>query len=260
MTSHMARAALQAKQFSVRAGRALLNFVYPPSCPVSDAPVDEPGLIAPEAWSRLRFVTDPQCVRCGLPFEFDPGEGLDCAACSADPPVVDRARAALVYDDVSRRLILELKHVARTDALPTFGAWMALAAGESLADADLVIPIPLHARRLRARRFNQSGLLARALAARSGKPLDVDALLRARATPSQAGKSASGRARNVAGAFAVREGAEARLSRASILLVDDVRTTGATLDAAARALKKAGAARVDAVTLLRVVRPRDILR
>lgn len=256
----MARAARRAKQFGVRAVRAVLDFVYPPVCPVSDVVVDAPGRIAPEAWARLRFVTEPLCVRCGLPFEFDAGADMECAACLAKPPVVDRARAPLVYDDVSRRLVLELKHAARTDALPTFASWMAMAAGESLAAADRIAPVPLHPLRLKQRRFNQSALLARALAQRAGKLFDPDLLERVRATPSQAGKTASGRARNVQGAFRVRENASAGAAGANVLLVDDVRTTGATLDAAARALKAAGAARVDAVTLLRVVRPRDISR
>lgn len=242
----------------MRAGRAALNFVYPPSCPVSDAEVEAPGLIAPQAFAELTFISEPLCMRCGLPFEVDPGPEPECAACLAKPPVVARARSALVYDPVSRRLILELKHAARTDALGTFAGWMAQASRDLLADADRIVPIPLHPKRLRMRRFNQSALLAKALAVRTAKPFDPDALERIRSTDTQAGKSASGRARNVAGAFQVRPEAAGRLRGASVVVVDDVRTTGATLDAAARALRRAGAARVDAVTLLRVVRPRDI--
>ncbi len=262
MKAHIARAALSAKRFGLHAGgaalRATLGFVYPPTCPLSDVEVEAPGLLAPEAFARLTFVTEPLCIRCGLPFEVDPGPAPECAPCLAEPPVVARARAALIYDEASRRLILELKHAARTDTLGTFAGWMAQAAGPLLADADRVVPIPLHSKRLRMRRFNQSALLAKAIAARAGKPFDPDALERARATDTQAGKSASGRVRNVAGAFKARSDAGERLRGASVLIVDDVRTTGATLDAAARALKRAGAARVDAVTLLRVVRPRDI--
>lgn len=256
----MTRMGREAKRLGLRAARAVLDFVYPPTCPLTDAPVEAPGQIAPDAWARLRFVTEPLCARCGLPFEFDPGADMECAACLARPPVAARARAALVYNEDSRRLALELKHAARTDALGTFAGWMALAAGESLTEADRIVPVPLHASRLRKRRFNQSALLARALAERSGKPFDPDALARVKATESQAGKSASGRARNVAGAFRVRPAHAESVAGARILLVDDVRTTGATLEAAARALKAAGAAQVDAVTLLRVVRPRDVSR
>jgi len=267
----MAREGTKAKHLITaalgQAGRAALDFVFPPTCPVSDAPVDAPGHLAPEAWATLTFITAPLCARCGVPFAFDPGDGMECAACVARPPVVVRARSVLVYDDVSRDLVLQLKHAARTDGLVTFANWMAAAfahgstdasADEGLAAHIRIVPIPLHPARLRARRFNQSALLARALAQRAGGVFDPDTLKRVRATPTQAGKSAKGRARNVAGAFKVREKRRAGLRGAHVLLVDDVFTTGATLDAAARALLAGGAARVDAVTLARVVRSRDV--
>lgn len=247
-----------------RAGRAALDFVFPPTCPVTDELVDAPGSLAPDAWAALTFVTEPLCPRCGAPFEFDPrpggqgGPGVDCAACVAKPPKVARMRAALVYDEASRGLILQLKHAARTDGLAVFASWMAAAAGDLARPDARIAPIPLHASRLRARRFNQAALLARALAKRTGAAFDPDTLARRRATPTQAGKSAKGRARNVAGAFAVRPGRAAALEGARILLVDDVATTGSTFDAAARTLLAAGARQVDAVALARVVRPRDV--
>jgi ComF family protein len=256
----MVQALAEARRFSARAARAVMDFVYPPVCPVSGEPVDVSGRLAPAAWAKLSFLTEPMCSCCGLPFEFDPGAGMECAACATDPPVVARSRAALVYDEASRRLILEFKHSARTDALGTFASWMAIAAGASATTADRILPIPLHPARLRQRRFNQSALLASALAERAARPFDPDSLERVRATPSQAGKSAAGRSRNVAGAFRVRPERADLIAGARVLLVDDVRTTGATLDAAARALRGAGASQVDAVTLLRVVRPRDITR
>lgn len=258
MKAHIARAAFHAKRFGARAGRAALDFIYPPVCPLSDEEVAAPGLLAPQAFSSLTFITEPLCVACGLPFETDPGPDAACAACLAAPPLVDRTRSALVYDEASRRLVLELKHAARTDAVATFAAWMAQAGRELLAEADRIVPIPLHPKRLRMRRFNQSALLAKALADRVGRPFDPDLLERVKATETQAGKSASGRARNLAGAFRVRPEAAARLRGGSVVVVDDVRTTGATLEAAARALKRGGAGRVHAVTLLRVVRPRDL--
>jgi len=270
----MAREAAKAKHLIGnalgQAGRAALDFVFPPTCPVSDVPVDAPGHLAPEAWATLTFVTEPLCERCGAPFAFDPGDGVDCAACLTRPPVVARARSVLVYDDVSRGLVLQLKHAARTDGLVTFANWMALAVGSTgdvpgtakrgstIGPQVRIVPIPLHPARLRARRFNQSALLARALADRAGGVFDPDILKRTRATPTQAGKSAKGRARNVAGAFKVREKRRPELRGAHVLLVDDVFTTGATLDAAARALLAGGAKRVEAVTLARVVRPRDV--
>jgi ComF family protein len=258
MMAHMARAAQEAKRLGALAGRAALAFVYPPQCPISGEDVDAPGRVAPAAWARLTFVTEPLCAVCGLPFEVDPGSDAVCAACLARPPVVARSRAALVYDEASRGLALSLKHGARTDMLDAFAVWMAQAARDLLAEADRLVPVPLHARRLRMRRFNQSALIARALAARTGLAFDPDTLARVRSTDSQAGKSARGRVSNVAGAFRVREGRLDAVRGQRVVLVDDVRTTGATLDAAAKALLRAGARRVDAVTLLRVVRPRDI--
>lgn len=243
---------------AARAWSGGLDFVFPPTCPVTDAPVDAPGRIAPEAWGALTFVTAPLCVVCGAPFEFDAGPEATCGACLAKPPAFDRARAPLVYDDASRRMVLQLKHAARTDALGTFAAWMTQAAEEGARAADFITPIPLHPSRLRARRFNQSALLAMAIAGRVERKFDADALERVRATETQGGKSGRGRRRNVAGAFGVRAGQENHVRGARVLLVDDVYTTGATLGAAARALKSAGAARVEAVALARVVRPQDV--
>jgi ComF family protein len=262
----MDRSAAQAKRRAAQAltqalaggWEAALNFVFPPTCPVSDEPVDAPGRIAPESWGKLSFVTEPLCACCGAPFEFDLGPAATCAACLAKPPAFDAARAPLIYDAHSRSLVLQLKHAARTDALGTFAAWMAQAAGEAAREADFIVPIPLHPSRLRKRRFNQSALLAKALAKRAGRPFNPDALERVRATETQGGKSGRGRRRNVAGAFAVRTGHGTEVREARLLLVDDVYTTGATLGAAARALKSAGAARVDAVALARVARPQDV--
>lgn len=256
----MARRAGVATWRSVRKGaRALLDIALPPVCPLTDEMVDAPGRLSPQAWAQVVFLTPPWCARCGQPFGCDPGGDSLCAACRANPPVFDRARAGVAYDDASRMLILDLKHAARGDVVATLAGW-ALAAGRELLDeADLLIPVPLHASRLAKRGFNQAGLLARALAERTRGRFDADALVRARATPSQGGLSAHEREDNVAGAFAVRPSARARIARARVVLVDDVYTTGATLSACARTLKKAGAARVDAVAAARVVRPRDAL-
>ncbi|MCG8440497.1 MAG: double zinc ribbon domain-containing protein [Caulobacterales bacterium] len=245
---------------TAKAGLArLVDLILPPSCLITETPVDRQGALAPQAWAGLTFIAPPQCVRCGLPFGYDPGPETPCAACAARPPAYDQARAAIVYDDASRKLVLDVKHGGRADGIATFAGWMATAAGERLAEADRIVPVPLHPARLRARGFNQAALLARALARRAGRPFDPDLLQRRRRTPTQAGKTAKERDRNVAGAFAARRGAARKVRGARVLLVDDVHTTGSTLNACARALRRAGAARIDAVTLARVVRPRDVL-
>lgn len=208
----------------------------------------------------MSFLDAPWCEACGTPFPYAVGEGAVCGACAAREPVFEKARSAFVYDDESRALVLSLKHGGRTDALAAFGRWMNRAGGELLADADGLVPVPLHPRRLRQRRFNQSLLLARTLSRASGVPVAPHILQRTRATPSQGGLSAKGRTRNVAGAFKVRAEAKADLAGRRLVLVDDVYTTGATLEACARALLRSGAANVSAITLARVVKPVDPLK
>lgn len=178
-----------------------------------------------------------------------------CGACAARPPLLTTMRSAFVYNDASRRLVLGFKHGGRTDALVQFARWMARAGAEALDGADALVPVPLHPRRLLSRRYNQSALLAAALGRQTGLPVDAASLRRARATSTQGGKSAKGRHRNVAGAFKVRTRYRDRITARRLVLVDDVMTTGATLQACARTLLRAGASQVNAVTLSRVVRP-----
>lgn len=175
-----------------------------------------------------------------------------CPACEATPHVFARARAACLYDEHSREPILQLKHADRTDLAPLFARWLSRAGRPLLDEADALIPVPLHRWRLLSRRYNQSAEVARRLAADTGLAYLPDALVRPRATASQGGRTASGRRRNVAGAFAVPEGRRRLIEGRRILLVDDVLTTGATADACARTLKKAGAAEVSLLVIARV--------
>jgi ComF family protein len=225
---------------------------------VTGREVPGPGAIEPELWRDLSFLSPPVCVRCGLPFDFPVELDQACGACLASPPAFDRARAALVYGDVSRDLVLALKHQGRRDGLATFVKWMGAAAGPLLPETDLIVPVPLHYLRLVRRGFNQSVWLAQGLADLSDRPLSVDCLVRARPTPSQGGLSPDGRRRNVQGAFRVRRGQEKRVRDRRILLVDDVFTTGATVEACARTLRRSGASAVDVLTLARVARPRNV--
>jgi len=222
---------------------------------LSERIVAEPGAIEPELWAKLVFLTAPLCFQCGRPLEQDEDETAHCGPCIADPPAFARARAALAYDDLSSRLALDLKRGGRRDGLSVFAAWMAEAAAPLIEETDLIAPVPLHWTRLASRKFNQATWLAAALARRTGKPWNPEALTRVKRRPSQAGMTASERRRNVSGAFAASKRA---VADKIILLVDDVLTTGATVESCARALKKAGAKATYVVTLARVVRPLDV--
>lgn len=235
--------------------RRAIDLAMPPHCPVTQEDVASAGVLGAKAWGAVHFISDPACRRCGAPFSADYGEEVECPSCIAAPPDFDRARAAIVYDDASHQLVVRFKHGDRTDLAAMFGGWMARAADGMVTGSSILTPVPLHPRRLLARRFNQSALLAGAVARETGARLAVDGLVRRRATPPQKDLSAEGRRRNVAGAFALRnDAALALFKNAHAVLIDDVLTTGATLSAAARALKRAGAARVDALVLARVVK------
>jgi ComF family protein len=231
------------------AWRTALDLVFPPQA-LDGGPRPLAGGFSAGAWSRIRFLDGPVCDGCGAPFEFDPG--ARCAACLARPRAFDAARAACIYDESSREPILKLKHADRTDLAPMLARWLSRAARELIDEADAVAPVPLHPLRLLRRRYNQAAEIARPLAALSGAPYLPDALVRRRATPTQGGRSGSGRRRNVAGAFEVPPARRKQVEGLRILLIDDVLTTGATAEGCARALKAAGAARVDLAVVARV--------
>ncbi|MQX37085.1 ComF family protein [Roseospira navarrensis] len=238
--------------------RPALDLVLPPRCLRCGDLVADPGALCADCFQAVAFITRPQCARCGVPFggdwgepEADEAEGLLCGVCLRRRPAYTRARAALVYDDGARPLVLAFKHADRTDAAGALAGWMARAGADVLDSADLVVPVPLHRWRLWRRRYNQSALLARAVAARAGRSWSPGVLTRARATPTQGGRSRRGRAENVRGAFQVVR--PERVEGRRVLLVDDVLTTGATVEEGARVLKRAGAVAVDVLTLARVV-------
>jgi ComF family protein len=240
-----------ARPFRAVFGRAL-DIALPTLCPACREPVAGHGLCAP-CWSKLSPIARPYCERLGIPFAYDPGPGVLSMEAIADPPAYHRARAAVRFDDVARALVHALKYGDRLDLAPTMGRWMTRAGGELLADADALIPVPLHWRRLWSRRFNQSALLARTIAAESGVAVADSALKRVKATAQQVGLSQAERAQNVQGAFRVPPEQKASVANKRLILIDDVLTSGATSDACARALLRAGARSVDLLVFARVV-------
>lgn len=232
-----------------------IDLLLPPRCPACGEIVNRQGSFCTPCWSSLRFITPPMCAACGLPFEVPQMDATLCAACLATPPRFE-ARAALAYEGAARDVVLRLKHADRPHLAADMAVQMLRASSDWLADA-VIVPVPLHRWRLWKRGYNQAAELAKALSRRSGAPLILDALIRHRATSNSQGLNPSERRRNVRGAFRVRDSARPQIAGRCIVLVDDVFTTGATADACARTLLRAGAGPVKLLTLARVVRPAD---
>lgn len=254
----MKDAALRVSRAAREAGRGLLDLLLPPMAHDGRAATASAGL-SPDAWSRVVFLEAPVCDGCGAAFEYDGGDFASerCAACLASPHVFARARAACVYDEASRALILKFKHGDQQQFAPLFARWISRAAAPLIETADAVVPVPLHPSRLLARRFNQAAEIARPLARAARLDYLADALVRARRTDSQGGKSSRGRRLNVKSAFAVTEAGRRRIKGRRILLVDDVLTTGATAEACARLLLDVGARAVDVAVIARVRTARE---
>jgi ComF family protein len=229
-----------------------LNVALPPLCPACRALVHDTGLCA-DCWGKLAFIAPPYCPRLGIPFVYDPGPGILSMQAIADPPAYQRARAAVRYDDVARKLVHAFKYGDRLDLAPTLGRWMARAGHELLGEGDALVPVPLHWRRLWARRFNQSALLAKAISQETGNAVAEGLLKRVKATAQQVGLSQAERAENVQGAFRVPTERKSEIAGRRLVLIDDVLTSGATSDVCARTLLRAGAGQVDVVVFARVV-------
>jgi ComF family protein len=236
-----------------RIGGRALDLVLPPRCLGCGVEILAADGMCPDCWNGLRLLAPPWCRCCGYPLPHASADAPLCAQCAAKPPAYDRGRAALRYDGNSSRLILGFKRGGRLDGVGLFARWMAQAGEELLAEADLIVPVPLHRWRLVRRGFNQSAVLAQRIAGIAGRPWSPSILRRHKATASQQGLSASERERNIT-ASAFRVGNPAAVAGARVVLVDDVLTTGATLGACATILRRAGAERVDVLTLARVVR------
>ncbi len=225
----------------LRAGKAVSDFLYPPICPGCGILNGSHRSLCPFCWSSIRFIEKPYCAVLGMPFSFDPGADAVSPKAIAEPPDFDRLRSVALHENVARVLVHALKYSDRTDLAPMIAGWMCRAGAEELALADLVLPVPLHRFRLFFRRYNQSAELARAVAQQSGRPYLAHGLIRARRTDRQVGLGRRARLENVRGAFKVTEEGKMALAGKRVVLVDDVYTTGATVNAVARTLRRAGA-------------------
>jgi ComF family protein len=260
MTTDVTAAAARTGRFSRLSGAArslfglALGVALPQLCAACREPVAAEGLCA-ACWSKIAFIAPPYCERFGIPFPFDPGPGVLSLEAIADPPAYERARAAVRFDEIARALVHALKYADRLDLAPIMGRWMANAGRDLTRDADLLIPVPLHWRRQWARRFNQSALLAEVVGKASGVRVSHGALRRVKSTVQQVGLARAERARNVQGAFRVPPDAGIEVAGRRLVLVDDVLTTGATIEACTRALMRAGAGSVDVLVFARVVAP-----
>lgn len=241
---------MKARQAGSRLFRSVLDFALPPRCGGCGAIVEDVDSFCTDCWRKLEFLQGG-CTRCGLPLKGTEAE--TCGACLAQPPRLDRIRAAVAYDDISRSIALRLKYGRKTALARTMSRYMRPLFGELPRDT-LLVPVPLHRRRLWSRGFNQSAIVARDLSRRTGLPVAVGALKRTRATPPLKGMGMRQRRRTVAGAFR----STMQLHGRTVILIDDVLTTGSTANACARVLKRAGAERVDLISWARVIRPMHI--
>lgn len=237
---------------AISAARRIVDYALPPRCPGCGQVTIEEHRFCLTCWQALTFLGDPCCVRCGLPFEYAGGAGSLCGGCLAEPPAYDRLRAAVAYCDISRQVALKLKYSGRPGVAETLAHFMQRHIAAEAGDGVL-IPVPLHRWRIWRRGYNQSALVASALARRTGLRVELDLLRRIKATPPLKGMNRRERALAVRGAFQLTDRGRKLVEGRTVVLVDDVFTSGATASACARTLKRGGAAAVNILCWARVV-------
>ncbi len=237
--------------WSLRLLRKTADLVFPPTCGACGRFTGDEDALCASCWRKTIFLSPPWCARLGLPFAYDLGPDAVSPAAIAAPPIFGRARSAVAFEGPARDMVHMLKYGDRPELSKLMAVWMARAGAELLADRPLLAPVPLHRGRLWRRRYNQAALLARALGETQNAPVRLDALLRQRPTRNQVGLSARARMENVRGAFAVPQERLGEILGRRVVLIDDVYTTGATMNACAKTLLSAGAKEVDVLTFAR---------
>jgi ComF family protein len=240
-------------QLARGAVRHAVDFALPPRCPGCGLVVEDAHRFCLDCWQQLTFLGEPCCARCGLPFDYEAGADVECGACMAHPPAFDRLRSAVAYGEIARKVALKLKYSGRPAVADTLAHFMRRHLDPDEPQAVLV-PVPLHRWRIWKRGYNQAALIARALSRRSGIPADLALIERVKATPPLKGLGRGERALAVRGAFRMSDAAKRRANGRTVILVDDVYTSGATASACAKILKRGGAARVNILCWARVVR------
>jgi ComF family protein len=239
----------RARRVATSIVRRLGDAIVPPVCLACHVPLADHDTVCANCWRQIDFVRAPLCDRLGIPLPFDTGGRMISGLAAADPPSYDRARAVAVFSGTTQQLIHGFKYSDRQDCRRLFGRWLAASGSELLAEADVLVPIPLNRWRLLSRRYNQAAILSCELARLTGIETAPTVLARVRSTASQVGMTREQRRLNVAGAFQVAPRLRHQIDRRRVLLIDDVITTGATVEAATRVLKAAGATRVDVLAL-----------
>ena len=233
--------------------QATVDWALPPRCALCSDMIGGMAGLCGSCFATMQFLTDPLCEQCGRPTSVKETSST-CATCLTAPPRYDWLRAAFAYDDASRSLILALKYRDRLDVVPALAGWMAAAAMPKIEAGDIIMPVPLHWRRFLARRFNQSAALAMALAERSDGIYAPDWIERTRNTPPMKAMTRKQRAENVLGAFSIAPPRRDVLHGRGVVLVDDVFTSGATIEELSAELRVCGVSRIGVVVVARVVK------
>lgn len=226
----------------------ITNSVLPPLCTICTTALNDHGGLCPKCWCLLAHIEKPYCERLGTPFGANEGGATISLQALTNPPSFEKARAAVELNETAKTLIYRLKYSDHLECAHSMATLMSRAGAQIIAQADMIIPMPLHFLRIWKRKYNQSEKLARIIAQKNQKPLELNALRRHKHTPPQVGKTKSQRLSNVQNAFALTKTGKLKIQGKTILLIDDVFTTGATADSATKTLLRGGAASVNILT------------